>query len=51
MFGTHVNGGTGAGSKMRPLRGTTKCSCGGFIAKERHEQGATKCVRCEKSDG
>lgn len=47
MFSARVAGGTGAGSKMRPFPGTTKCACGGFIAKVRHEQGATQCVRCE----
>lgn len=47
MFRGNVKGGTGARSKSRPDPTITKCECGGYIAKIRADQGATKCTRCE----
>lgn len=47
MFGTSVKGGTGARSKPRPDKTLPRCECGGFIAPLRHQEGATRCVRCE----
>lgn len=48
MIGIRVEGGTGAGSKRKPIPGVAKCPCGGFIAKIRADAGATLCVRCER---
>lgn len=50
-LGINVKGGTHAGWRKLNEPGINRCACGGFISRQRHAEGKTVCLRCERAEG